>query len=149
MSVSRMRLSDAARFSVVVCRFSISDSNRFCSAPMLPRAVDTLLIAASSAPRAVAVCASVPSIWIPVMPRAVADMSVSARLITSFAFAPTWNWPPAPTAAADVRAWKPDAGVAPPVAVPLRANVSPAAKPPISSDSAVPLPGRVVAVTLT
>ena len=35
MSVSRMRLSDAERFSVVTCRLAIVDWNRFWSAPSL------------------------------------------------------------------------------------------------------------------
>ena len=37
MSVSRIRDSDAARFSVVVCRFEIVDSKRFWAAPSRTR----------------------------------------------------------------------------------------------------------------
>ena len=49
MSVSRMRDSEAARFSVVTCRLLIIDSKRFWRAPSLPRVVDTPEMAVSRA----------------------------------------------------------------------------------------------------
>ena len=54
MSVSRMRLSEAERFSVVTWRFAMVDSNRFWSAPSLPRRAETDAIAASTSVAAVA-----------------------------------------------------------------------------------------------
>ena len=49
MSVSRIRLSDADRFSTVTFRLLMVCSNRFCSAPRLARAVETDLMAVSIA----------------------------------------------------------------------------------------------------
>ena len=49
MSVSRIRLSLAERFSAVTFRLLIVCSNRFCRAPRLARAVDTLPMAVSRA----------------------------------------------------------------------------------------------------
>jgi len=43
MSVSRIRDSDAVRFSFVVFRLLMVCSNRFCRAPRLARALDTAL----------------------------------------------------------------------------------------------------------
>jgi hypothetical protein len=49
MSVSRIRLSDAVTFSTATLRLLIVCSNRFWYAPRLARAVETPLIAVSSA----------------------------------------------------------------------------------------------------
>src|SRR4051794_21534689 len=49
MSVSRIRDSDAVRFSAVTFRLAIVCSNRFWMAPRLARAVDTFWMAASMA----------------------------------------------------------------------------------------------------
>src|SRR3954453_18909230 len=53
MSVSRIRDSDAVRFSAVVFRLLMVCSNRFWMAPRLARAVDTFLMAVSMRPMAV------------------------------------------------------------------------------------------------
>ena len=49
MSVSRMRLSEAVRFSTATLRLLIVCSKRFCTAPRSDRVVDTLVIASSIA----------------------------------------------------------------------------------------------------
>ena len=49
MSVSRIRDSEATRFSVVTCRFATADSSRFWTAPRLPRVVETAAMAVSTA----------------------------------------------------------------------------------------------------
>ena len=47
MSVSRIRDSEADRFSVVTCKLLIVDSNRFWVAPRAPRAAEIVAIAVS------------------------------------------------------------------------------------------------------
>src|SRR5437867_1880028 len=47
MSVSRIRLSEADRFSVATDRFEIVCSRRFCTAPRLARLVETVPMALS------------------------------------------------------------------------------------------------------
>src|SRR5438067_6429074 len=49
MSVSRMRDSDAERFSTDTCRLLMTDSKRFWNAPRLARVVDTVEMAESMA----------------------------------------------------------------------------------------------------
>jgi hypothetical protein len=48
MSVSRMRLSEAVRFSTATLRLLMVWSNRFWIAPRLARWVETVLMAVSS-----------------------------------------------------------------------------------------------------
>src|SRR3954467_12074968 len=104
MSTSRMRDSDAVRFSWYVARLVRRCSRRFWTAPKFARAVDTFLIASSivatleSAPVDRAVLAAAASLiavssWrppVPLVPMA-APRSTDERVIFSPLLAPTWK----------------------------------------------------------
>src|SRR4051794_36763186 len=97
MSVSRMRDSEAERFSVVTERFEIVRSNRFWKAPRLPRRVETVVIALSIdvmfAAELVALDTSTA-----LRPSDAVRMSPMEMLIWSDDEVPepTWNVPPLP-----------------------------------------------------
>ena len=104
MSVSRMRDSDAARFSVATLRLAIVDSKRFWTAPRPPRVVETEAMAESRAVMAVEAALTTSS---EPTPRPVALTVARVTLMVSPALEPTWNTPPVPDAAVPVPAkWR-------------------------------------------
>ena len=110
MSVSRIRLSLAERFSAVTFRLLIVCSNRFCRAPRLARAVDTDSMAVS-----IAVMAALAPAWVPrltpLTPRLVAEKPP----------------PPAPAAVLVPAALRPPVAAEAPAAWMSTVMVSPAA----------------------
>src|SRR3954453_15731757 len=92
MSVSRMRDSDAARFSTVTPRLATVCSRRFCTAPKAPRCADTGEMAKwidASADTAAALV----EIDKPLMAKPVLVMALTDTEILSLAplVLPTWN----------------------------------------------------------
>src|ERR1700712_2882695 len=87
MSVSRIRDSDADRFSWETDRFEIVCSRRFCAAPNTPRWVETELMAASSDVIADEALLSESEL----MPRVLTPMSLRLTDRVSPEFAPVWN----------------------------------------------------------
>ncbi|GAT71519.1 hypothetical protein PS9374_07212 [Planomonospora sphaerica] len=103
MSVSRIRDSDADRFSMATFRLLIVCSNRFCTAPRPARVSDTVWMAVSSVSIAawalVTFCAMVSPVvhsLEAVRPRVAESWLVMATLMRSAAsspFEPTWKVP--------------------------------------------------------
>jgi hypothetical protein len=89
MSVSRIRLSDADRFSTATLRELMVCSKRFCEAPSSARVVDTFLICVSTVVMAVPlpIVAARPVIVL----ATVARLAVMLTVSVSAAVAPTWK----------------------------------------------------------
>src|SRR5205085_7923590 len=116
MSVSRIRLSEAERFSVATDRLEIVCSRRFCTAPRLARLVETVWMAVSRA--VMADEALFTRSRLPV-PRIDDEMPLKLTARVSPLLAPIWNvW-------LEVLAWADDVPLLTPVlpAVPAMANV--------------------------
>src|SRR5207302_8621530 len=92
MSVSRMRDSDADRFSTATPRLATVCSRRFCTAPNVLRWADTVEMAKSIEARAEAAAVAV-EIDRPFTDRPVAVMALTATVILSLAalVLPTWK----------------------------------------------------------
>src|SRR3546814_19809377 len=90
MSVSRIRDSDAARFSAATDRLLMVCSKRFCRAPSVARSDETVVIASSI--RLIALLASFTRVRPPRLSAEVLTQPTATEN-ASHALAPSWNVP--------------------------------------------------------